>query len=179
LTALISPIGLVVGAVATASVLIIRNWDKISAYFTTGAGAEVFQTVLRAVKITFGQIVNTLKFLKEQFTEVFDFIGNIFTGDFKGALDNLGRMFENTFGFIWDTVKSVVANMTNYLGQFFKWLGLSKWGDGLQNWAEEIAPKFDALDNVVDKVSKGTKELNKTIKDTKYQRRDWETLWVV
>lgn len=68
----LGPIGLVAAAVAGATILIIKNWDEIRAYFTTGEGGRVFGDLATSVS----QAV----------------------GDTKDAVSSLAGIGKNTFG---------------------------------------------------------------------------------
>lgn len=63
---IVSPIGLIVAAIAGAVALIIYNWDSIVAYFTTGDGAGVFT----ALKDAFNSGVTFIMDLWEKFVDL-------------------------------------------------------------------------------------------------------------
>lgn len=106
---LTGPIGLVIAAVVIAAVLIIRNWDKIVAYFKTGKGSKTWEKfaasalkLWESLKVAFKELVDFLivawdkwlpvlefqmKLIIDLFTLVFDQIANwldLFTALFKG-----------------------------------------------------------------------------------------------
>lgn len=89
LTLLAGPVGLVVAAVAGAALLIIKNWDAIKEYFTTGPGSTFFNK------------------LKDLVTDVMDIIQKVFKATVKIALDVWDRLVE-TGTALWDKFGSAI-----------------------------------------------------------------------
>jgi hypothetical protein len=70
ISALATPIGAVVGVVALASVLIIRNWDEVVVYFTNGNGAKMWVNLKNIVDSTAKAISNIWNKLGEDFITI-------------------------------------------------------------------------------------------------------------
>ena len=67
-TAITGPIGIAIAAIAGAAVLVVKNWDSIKEYFTSGGGSELFDsiktlfnTVKDVVSNVFSEIKNTIR----------------------------------------------------------------------------------------------------------------------
>ena len=190
-TAITGPIGIAVAAIAGIAILVVKNWDKISAYFSTGGGAEMFTEIKRLatnlyefVKGIFTAIKDIVVKLWERmgdtiirvFGRVADIIGSvitvilryindltdIFTADsLKGALLAFKNLFVNSFNGILDIVKKTLATMTDYIGSFFRLIGASKVADTMQRWAEALAPVIKHTE----KLTKEQKESNKATEE--------------
>lgn len=94
LVSLTGPIGIVVGAIAGATALIISNWDSIKEYFTSGGGSELFDSI-KKLFIT----------VKDVVLDVFSNIKNTITTIWNAIGDTLIKVFGNSF----DTIMTVVT----------------------------------------------------------------------
>jgi tape measure domain-containing protein len=112
-----NPIGLIAVAVAGAVALIIANWDDIKAYFTTGNGAKVFDTLketvsaaIEAIKMVWSAGVALFQIVWDRFgTHISAYIGN--------ALDLIMGIFRGAFG--------IIGNLLNAFTSLFTgdWMG--------------------------------------------------------
>jgi tape measure domain-containing protein len=116
-TFLISPIGLVVAAIAGAVALIVANWDSIVQYFTQGDGAGVFNSlkalisrVMDIISATVSQAIAVIKFAWEKF-------GPTIIAAVEGAL----KKVMNIFDFVLNTIIDVI--------DFFKAIFSGNWED--------------------------------------------------
>ncbi len=174
-TAMTGPIGIAVAAIAGAAALIIKNWDAIKEYFTTGGGSEMFSSVkalavdlfenikntfnsIRDVAVavwdqigstltsiwnnTFDSIKSVLDFFMNTVKNVADFLRAIINGDFKGALNALLSQFSNTFVSIGRIVTNTISSMAGVLGKFLDVVGLDKWAESVNGFADRMANAF-------------------------------------
>ncbi len=174
-TAMTGPIGIAVAAIAGAAALIIKNWDAIKEYFTTGGGSEMFSSVkalavdlfenikntfnsIRDVAVavwdqiggtltsiwnnTFDSIKSVLDFFMNTVKNVADFLRAIINGDFKGALNALLSQFSNIFASIGRIVTNTISSMAGVLGKFLDVVGLDKWAESVNGFADRMANAF-------------------------------------
>lgn len=180
LATLLSPVGLIIAAVAAAVYLIVKYWDEIVAYFTEGEGSEVFT----AIKDAFNEgvaFIKTLwagftKFLKEfwdefggtivKFTKlyfsnimtviktVFNVIGGLFkfwTNIFKGNWSDAGQALVLVTKQVWNAIISIITNVIKAGSTV-----ISKFFDfiGLKDFAKKFDSVNDAIANLIkDKLS--------------------------
>ena len=174
-TAMTGPIGIAVAAIAGAAALIVKNWDAIKEYFTTGGGSEMFSSVkalavdlfenikntfnsIRDVAVavwdkigstlmsiwnnTFDSIKSVLDFFMNTVKNVADFLRAIINGDFKGALNALLSQFSNIFASIGRIVTNTISSMAGVLGKFLDVVGLDKWAESVNGFADRMANAF-------------------------------------
>ena len=174
-TAMTGPIGIAVAAIAGAAALIVKNWDAIKEYFTTGGGSEMFSSVkalavdlfenikntfnsIRDVAVavwdqigstltsiwnnTFDSIKSVLDFFMNTVKNVADFLRAIINGDFKGALNALLSQFSNIFVSIGRIVTNTISSMAGVLGKFLDVVGLDKWAESVNGFADRMANAF-------------------------------------
>lgn len=181
-TAVTGPIGIAIAAVAGAAILIIKNWDSIKEYFTSGGGSELFTEIKRLatnlfefLKATFttikdvviavwkkmgdtitryfGRVIDLVATIIKVFIKNFNNFIAIFTaGSLKGALSSFKNFFVEAFSGIWDIAKKTLSGLTELIGAFFRFIGATKIADTMQRWASSISP-------VVEKTEKQTKAL--------------------
>lgn len=120
-----NPIGLIAVAVAAAVALIIANWDNIKAYFTTGNGAKVFDTLkdtvsaaIEAIKMVWSAGVALFQIVWDRFgAHISAYIGNaldIIMGIFRGAFGIIGNLlnaFTSLFSGDWQGFFGFLANI--------------------------------------------------------------------
>lgn len=124
-----APIIAVGAAIAGAAFLIVNNWDKVTAYFSSGPGLEMFETLKSAAT----QLFDTLK---EVFTTIYNiivdvweavgddvitYVTNLFNGIvgvftklfnyINNFLKDVQHLFSNGFGSVFDVVKSIFSRM--------------------------------------------------------------------
>ncbi|HHT04303.1 MAG TPA: phage tail tape measure protein [Bacteroidales bacterium] len=99
-TAMTGPIGLIVAAVAGAALLIISNWDSIKEYFTTGGGAELFESIKTLFNTVKGVVSDVFNSIKNTITTIWNAIG-----------DTVTKVWNNSF----DTIVTVVKIAIDYV----------------------------------------------------------------
>ena len=125
-------IAAVIGAVVAAGILIYKNWDTIKAKAMELGGtiAEVWGNVKAWVSGTVTSIVSTfqenfpllsafitgwwqgisaaVENVKAIFTNIIDFVKNVFSGNWSAAWENITNIFANVFGMIANIAKAPI-----------------------------------------------------------------------
>lgn len=143
--ALTGPIALIAVAIGAAIYLIIKNWDAIVSYFTSGDGAKVFDslvdmfdsamTYVKTAWATFtkyltkfwnewgGTIIAVTKKSFDNVMKVFDIvftlIGNAFkvgTAVLTGRWAGIGPILLNTTKKVWNSVLGIITNVIQIAG---------------------------------------------------------------
>jgi tape measure domain-containing protein len=146
-----NPIGLIAVAVAAAVALIIANWDDIKAYFTTGNGAKVFDTLkqtvsagIEAIKMVWSAGVALFQIVWDRFgTHISAYIGN--------ALDIIMGIFRGSFGIIGNLLNAFTSLFTGDWVSFFGHLaniGLTV----MQTVVRTVIGAFEQIAGAVDMV---------------------------
>ena len=146
-----NPIGLIAVAVAGAVALIIANWDDIKAYFTTGNGAKVFDTLketvsaaIEAIKMVWSAGVALFQIVWDRFgTHISAYIGN--------ALDIIMGIFRGAFGIIGNLLNAFTSLFTGDWIGFFGSLaniGLTV----MQTVVRTVIGAFEQISGAVDMV---------------------------
>lgn len=146
-----NPIGLIAVAVAGAVALIIANWDNIRAYFTTGNGAKVFDTLkdtvsaaIEAIKMVWSAGVALFQIVWDRFgTHISAYIGN--------ALDLIMGIFRGSFGIIGNLLNAFTSLFTGDWMSFFGYLaniGLTV----MQTVVRTVIGAFEQIAGAVDMV---------------------------
>ena len=175
-TALTGPVGIAIAGIVAGAVLIVKNWDSISKYFTSGGGSELFKSIKALSSNLFDTLKTTFNNIKNVVLKVWDSIGsnvirqlslvidtvvksltfvaniindflNILRSEPKDVLENLKTFFVNAFTGILDIVKNVLASVTNQLSGFFRLLKLDKWADSLTAFSNKLAPIKPLIDD--------------------------------
>ncbi len=93
-TAITGPIGIAIAAIAGIAILVVKNWDAISNYFTSGGGSELFNSI-KDIFITIKDVVmDVFNNIKKTITTIWNSIG-----------DTLKRVWSNNF----DTIVTVIT----------------------------------------------------------------------
>ena len=146
-----NPIGLIAVAVAGAVALIVANWDNIKAYFTTGNGAKVFDTLkdtvsaaIEAIKMVWSAGVALFQIVWDRFgTHISAYIGN--------ALDLIMGIFRGSFGIIGNLLNAFTSLFTGDWMSFFGYLaniGLTV----MQTVVRTVIGAFEQIAGAVDMV---------------------------
>jgi|SRR5690554_2470319 len=188
-TAMTGPIGIAIGAIVAGAVLIVKNWDAIKEYFTSGGGSEMFENVkslalnlwdslksiftnirdvvmdvwdrmgsgiVKSFKRSFDIVISIISFV----AKTFDNFLNIFRAQSVGdALGEMKVFFVDAFNGVKDIVLKVVAQMTQGVANFFRFLKLNSLADTMEGWADSLVP-------VVEKTKEQGKEQSKTNVET-------------
>lgn len=99
-TAITGPIGIAIAAIAGAAVLVVKNWDSIKEYFTSGGGAELFNS-LKNLFIT----------VKDVVSDVFSEIKRTITTIWNAIGDTVIKVWNNSF----DTIVTVIKIAIDYV----------------------------------------------------------------
>lgn len=100
--ALTLPIILVIAAIAGAAFLIIKNWDKVVAYFTTGPGVEMLESFRIITDSTLISIVALWDRASSSIMQIWDALNT-----------NLGDSSTSVMGFIGDTINLMLKNIAS------------------------------------------------------------------
>lgn len=114
-----NPIGLIAVAVAGAVALIIANWDDIKAYFTTGNGAKVFDTLKQTVSSAIEAIKLVWSAGVALFQIVWDRFGSHISAYIGNALDLIMGIFRGAFGIIGNLLNAFTSLFTGDWKGFF------------------------------------------------------------
>ena len=108
--ALTGPIALTVAAIAGAAALIYTNWDTLAAYFTTGDGAEMWQTTKRIVTTTMGAVKLAIKTAVTEIKKIWGSIAAYFTtGDGAEFWSSLVETVSTYMKAVWSTIKFYIG----------------------------------------------------------------------
>lgn len=135
--AITGPIGLIAVGIGAAVYLIIKYWDDVVAYFTTGDGKGVFDTLVE----TFNSAVTFIKEVWSEFTKYLsDFWnkwGSTITFIAKNLFSNLASIFKIAFSIIGGIFRAGTAILTG------DWAGL---GTILIDTTKKI---FNGITNII------------------------------
>ena len=106
-TVMTGPIGITVAAIAGAAVLIIKYWDEIKAYFTTGNGAEIWENISSGAKKIWNNLVDIFTKVKDFLIKVWDKIGS-----------NVMAIVGNAFDTIFAIIGSIVGQISGVINVF-------------------------------------------------------------
>jgi TP901 family phage tail tape measure protein len=136
-TAITSPIGIAVAAIAGAAVLVIKNWDAIKEYFTTGGGAKLFDSIKT--------LFNTVK---DVISDVFSEIKNTIITIWNAIGDTIKKIWGNTFDSIVTTITiafDIVGGVLNTLINLLK----GDFSGALESIKTLAKNVFDGFKNIV------------------------------
>ena len=134
-----NPIGLIIGLIGgliAAGVWLYQNWDTVK----EKAGqlwdwfAQKFPGIATVVQTVIGTAVNSFKTLisvvssvwervKAIFSNIIDFVSNVFTGNWSAAWENLKNIFGNVFGALVDLAKLPINSLINLINKAFSSIG--------------------------------------------------------
>lgn len=106
-TAMTGPIGIAVAAVAGAAALIIKNWNSIKAYFTTGAGAKLWKSISEAANQLWQRISTIFGAIRDFVIGVWGRIGN-----------NVTAIVQNAFNIVLSVVDGVMRHLAGLFDAF-------------------------------------------------------------
>lgn len=136
-TAVTGPIGIAIAAIAGAAVLVVKNWDSIKEYFTTGGGSKLFESI----KTLFTT-------LKDVVSNVFSEIKNTITTIWSAIGDTTKKIWGNTF----DSIITIITIAVDIVGGVLNTLISLLKGDfsGALESIKTLAKNvFDGFKNIV------------------------------
>src|SRR5690606_23024132 len=101
------PIGIAVAAVAGAAILIVKNWDSIKAYFTTGNGSKTWDSIKKSATSLWNSLTSIFNKIKDVVTAVWEKIGS-----------NVTAIWSSAFGIVVNIVEGAFATIANVLQIF-------------------------------------------------------------
>lgn len=129
---LANPIMLIIAAIASLiaiGVLLYKNWDVVKAkasalwsWFSEKCPwlANVFSDAFNAIVDSFSSVWNRIKY---HFTQVIDFVKNIFSGEWGAAWENVKNIFANAFGGLVELAKTPINAIISLINKLFASIG--------------------------------------------------------
>lgn len=119
--ALTGPIGLIVLAVGIAVTEIIRNWDAIVDYFTTGPAAAAWLEFQELTSKIFGRggIEGDMSGITDRLIKIWDYLVIALITPIKQAFEKIMRIFKTAFGIIGDIIDLFSAVFRSEWGVMF------------------------------------------------------------
>jgi len=116
-----NPIGLVIAAIAALiaiGVLLYRNWDTVreKALALWSTFSDKFPAIAELVRNYIGQVVEIWNNVKSAFSNIIDFVKNVFAGEWSAAWESIKNAFGNAFGALVGLVKlpfNTIISMVN------------------------------------------------------------------
>ncbi|MDH5825773.1 phage tail tape measure protein [Sphingobacterium faecium] len=137
------PIGLAVAAIAAATILIIKYWDDIKAYFTSGNGSKLWDDISSGAKELYDE-------LKLAMTQISDFISSIWSKIGGNIKTIAGAAFDNLIQVVSIAVNAIIG-IVKFFSNVFK--GDFKGAfEAVKTMAVSI---FNSLQNIVGNMLKG------------------------
>lgn len=185
------PIGIAVAAVAAATYVIIKNWDDIKTYFTTGGGSKIWNSISGAATDLYRELRGAFTEISNFITAIWDKIGSnvksIVGSSFKIVVDLISiaidtiigtvKFFSNIlkgdFGSAFEAVRkmtqSIFGSIQNIVGNVLKSLGnyIAAFFKliGADNWGSAIETFSNKLAPSVDKAKVSTLEATKAVEN--------------
>ena len=131
---------IIAGAITAILGLIVSNWDKIKAFLQQGIDwlkgksdwvhemfgeviGNIYDAWVEKLQLILNFFDNTFKNIKSIFDNIISFIRNVFTGNWKGAWENIKNIFvtiwnqiKNTFVTIFSLIKNMVVTVAQTTG---------------------------------------------------------------
>ena len=169
------PIAAIAVAIGAAVYLIIKYWDDIVAYFTTGEGRKVFDTLVSVFEDAIKFIKAAWKSFTEYLSDFWDEWGGTILSVAKAAFDSLMAVFKIAFSIIsgifkvglavltgnWDDIGPILLNTTKQI-----WNGIiSIITSAIQGITGLLTKFFDfiGLEGIGQKVDAITNQVKKTL----------------
>jgi phage-related protein len=136
-TAVTGPIGIAIAAIAGAAILVVKNWDSIKEYFTTGGGAELFESIKKLFITVKDVVSNVFSKIKTTITTIWNAIGDTVKKVWSNSFDNIVTVIKIAI----DYVSGVLNTLINLLkGDFSGAL------ESIKTLAKNV---FDGFKNIV------------------------------
>ena len=129
---LTNPIGILItaiGALIAIGVLLYKNWDVIKekasalwSWFSEKCPwlANVFTSAFNGIVTVISTVWNNIKY---QFTQIIDFVQNIFAGEWGKAWENVKNIFANMFGGLVGLAKAPINAIISLINKAFSAIG--------------------------------------------------------
>jgi len=101
------PIGIAVAAIGAAVVLIIKYWDEIKAYFSSGGGSKVWASISKGAQDLWAKLVNIFEKVRAFMLDVWNKIGS-----------NVKSIVGNTFNTVLTIVEAVINHISGIIDVF-------------------------------------------------------------
>jgi phage-related minor tail protein len=136
-TAITGPIGIAIAAIAGAAILVVKNWDAIKEYFTSGGGSELFESIKNLFNTVKGFISDVFNNIKKTITIIWNAIG-----------DTLIKVFGNSFDTIMTVVTTAISIISGALNTLISLLKGDFSGalESIKTLAKNV---FDGFKNIV------------------------------
>lgn len=105
--AMTGPIGIAVTAITAAAVLIVKNWDSVSTYFTTGGGSKMFESIKNSASNLWTSLSNVFNQIKTTVLDIWEKIGS-----------NVKSIFSNSFNIVLAIVEGAIGAISGVLNVF-------------------------------------------------------------
>lgn len=142
-TAATGPIGIAIAAIVAAAVLIIKNWDKIKEYFTTGNGAKFWDS-----------ISSNAQRLWKSLTTIFNAISAFVTMVWEKIGSNVISYVSNAFNIVLSVVDAVISNVTDIIN-FFSALIRGDFKGAIESIGNMFTNSFNLAKSIVTNVIAG------------------------
>ncbi len=136
-TTITGPIGIAIAAIAGATILVVKNWDAIKAYFTTGGGSELFDSIKTLFNTVKDVVLDVFSEIKNTITTIWNAIGSTLIKVFGNSFDTIMTVVTVAI----DIVSGVLNTLINLLkGDFSGAL------ESIKTLAKDV---FDGFKNIV------------------------------
>lgn len=127
-----NPIGILItaiGALIAIGVVLYKNWDVIKekasalwSWFSEKCPwlANVFTSAFNGIVETVSSVWNRIKY---HFTQIIDFVKNIFSGEWSAAWENVKNIFANVFGGLVGLAKAPINAIISLINKAFSAIG--------------------------------------------------------
>lgn len=99
------PIGIAVVAIGAAVALIIKYWDEIKAYFTSGGGSKIWENISSGAQKLWKNLVDIFNSVKSFVTAIWDKIGS-------NVMTIVGNSFETVFAIVSSIIGQIIGVLT-------------------------------------------------------------------
>ena len=142
--AISAPIVGVVAAVAAGVTAIIRNWDSIVEYFTTGAGSQIWESIKSGVRVAIDIAIDVI----DEFINFVESAVNLGIKFWDIFGDTIIEVFRNT----WSAVSEIVGTVFDVIMNMFSGFAAAFRGDWRGLWDSVlniVGTIFDTIQSVV------------------------------
>lgn len=142
-TAVTGPVGIAIAAIAGAAVLIVKNWDKIKEYFTTGNGAKFWDSISSNAQRLWKSLTTIFNAIRAFVTDVWEKIGS-----------NVISYVSNAFNIVLSVVDAVISNVTDIIN-FFSALIRGDFKGAIESIGNMFTNSFNLAKSIVTNVIAG------------------------